>query len=339
MKWQLLNTTALVRKPADEGGAGGDAGKGADASGEAQGGAGGETGEGGDGGDQGAGKRGSLLDYAPKGKLGQGGKGEGGDWQIPKGIELAEHLVGVDAESTLAKLAPAYNNLRRELSTRKKDEGQLEGEVPADLDGYTFEGDVENDPVLKDLTSEASKPIVDAWRAAAKEVGIPNKAFASFMQAGLKNMMDNGMTITGDPEKSAQINGEAEMAALEKAVGKAGADQMLRQIDTYAQKLATMGILQTKEQVEEFGQMVGTAEAMQIMNRIIVEMHGEKPIPRGDAIEGAPTTAEAYEQHSRAMAMPQGQDRDDAIAAAERALEKALAGSASTPGQVRSRIM
>lgn len=340
MKWQLLNTTALVRKPADETGSGGEGGEGGEGGAPGEGG-GGDAGEGGNAGDPGAGdggRKGSLLDYAPKGKQAEGGEG-GEEWKLPDGVDIPEHLVGTDAETTLAKIATAYRGARQELSTRGKADGVLEGEVPKDLDGYTFEGDTENDPILKDLTSEESKPIVDAWRAAAKEVGIPNTAFAKFMQMGMKNMTESGLTLTGDPEQAAQINGEAEMEALEKAVGKAGADQMLRQIDTYAQKLAEVGILTSKEDVQEFGQMVGTAKSMQLMNRIIVEMHGEKPIPRGDAVDGAPTLAEAYEQQNRALSMPKGADRDDAIAAADKALEKAMAGKSSTTGQLRSRVL
>ena len=100
MKWQLLNTTALVRKPADETGSGGEGGEGGEGGAPGEGG-GGDAGEGGNAGDPGAGdggRKGSLLDYAPKGKQAEGGEG-GEEWKLPDGVDIPEHLVGTDAET------------------------------------------------------------------------------------------------------------------------------------------------------------------------------------------------------------------------------------------------
>lgn len=327
MKW---NSSLLCRSPADEAGAG-----------EAE--AATETTEtpAGEGepapAPEPAGKS-SILDFAPK----DGDKAKDGDaaaWKLPDGMEIPEHLVGLSAEDTLKKLSNAYKGARTELSTRKKDDGILEGAVPKDIDGYQFTGDLENDPVLKDLTSEESKPIVDEWRKAAMEVGIPDAAFAAFMHKGMANMSAAGFAPAfGDAAEAQRIQGEAEMAALVTELGKSGADQTLRQLDTFAQKLANNGILTDKSDVQEFGQMVGTAKAARIMQRIISAEFGEKAIPMGDGVEGAPTLEEAYEQHNAAMSMPRGADRDEAMRRAEARLSQAMAGG-STSGQLRSRVL
>lgn len=292
-----------------------------------------------EGGDAGTPPKGSsILDYAPKGDAKEGGDG---DWKLPDGLEVPDHLLGTSAEETLKKLSTAYKGARQELSTRKREDGVLEGEVPKDLDGYTFdtiEGDPEKDPILADLTSEESKPIVDAWRKAALEVGIPNAAFAKFMHAGIAKMQEGGLNIALNGEEAAKINGEAEMEALTKDLGKDGADMALRQLDTFAQKLANNGILNSQEDVQEFGQMVGTAKAAQIMQRIITAEFGERAIPRADGVAGAPTLAEAYEMQERALKIENSTERQEAVARAEEQIQKAMRGG-STPGQVRSRVL
>lgn len=278
----------------------------------------------------------SILDFAPKGEAAEG---EGGEkWALPEGLDVPDHLLGTSAEDTLKKLSTAYKGARQELSTRKRADGVLEGEVPKDIEGYTFEGDAEKDPILKDLTSEESKPIVDAWRAAALEVGIPNAAFAKFMQTGIAKMQEGGLQLSADPEESARINGEAEMESLTQMLGKDGADMALRQLDTFAQKLANNGILSSKDDVAEFGQMVGTARAAQIMQRIITAEFGERAIPPGDAIDGAPTIEEAYEMQRQANSIKDMSERQEAVARADAALAKAMR-KGSIPGQVRSRVL
>ncbi|AGH15987.1 hypothetical protein DVVG_00001, partial [Dunaliella viridis virus SI2] len=265
-----------------------------------------------------------------------------GDWKLPEGLELPDHLVGASAEDTLSKVAKAYSGARAELSTRvKPGEGQLEGTVPKEFGGYeiTGTGEEADEQVTAELNSEASKPIVDEWRKAALEVGMPDAAFAKFMKTGMANMAAAGYALSGDPEKQAEINGEAEMEALTAEVGQAGADQMLRQMDTYAQKLAKNGVLKSQEDVQEFSQMVGTAKAIQIMQRILVAEFGEKPIPPGEGVEGAMTLDEAYALHAEAMGMQPSSERDDKITRAEREIAKAMTGQASTTGKVRSRVL
>ncbi len=279
----------------------------------------------------------SILDYAPKGAAPKPGE-QGEAWKLPDGLEVPAHLLGSSAEDTLKKLSTAYKGARQELSTRKREDGVLEGEVPKDIDGYTFEGDLEKDPILKDLASEESKPIVDAWRKAALECGIPNAAFAKFMHAGITKMQEGGVVLNLNSDEAAKINGEAELEALEKELGKAGAEENLRQLDTFAQKLAEKGILRDKADVSEYGQMVGTARAAQIMQRIIAVEFGERAIPPADPLAGAPTLEEAYEAQRMALAMPHSGDREGAVKRSEEMIARAMRES-STPGQVRSRVL
>lgn len=285
--------------------------------------------------DSGPGQKSTLLDFAPKGDNAKPGDAA---WKLPDGLEVPDHLLGTSAEETLRKLSTAYKGARAELSTRKREDGVLDGAVPKDIDGYKFEGDLEKDPILKDLASEESKPIVDAWRKAALEVGIPDAAFAKFMHTGIAKMQEAGLQVGLNPEQAMQINGEAEMEGLVQALGKAGADMALRQLDSFAQKLAERKILSSKEDVAEFGQMVGTARAAQIMQRIITAEFGEQAIPPGDPIEGGVTIEEAYQMQREALSISDATTRQEAVERADAALAKALA-QGSTPGQVRSRVL
>ena len=342
-----MNTRAWLRflpvfAPAGEEGSGGAGeGAGGDGGGAGAGGDGGQSPGGGEGSGEGEGgaPRSSIMDFAPKG--GDKGAGEGDDWKLPDGLEVPDHLVGTSAEDTLGKLATAYKGARQELSTRvKPGEGQLEGTVPKEFSGYEITGDGEtDDEIANELNTEASKPIVDQWRKAALEVGMPDAAFAKFMKLGMGNMIEAGYAMTGTPEEQAQINGEAEMEALTKEVGQAGADQMLAQMNNFAQRLATNGILQNQADVDEFGQMIGTSRAIQIMQRIIVGEFGEKPIPKAEGVEGALTVEEAYQLQNEAMALPAGAEKEEKLARAEKELRKALASGGSTPGQIRSRVL
>lgn len=283
----------------------------------------------------GAPARSSIMDFATK--------GEGGEpWQVPDGMEVPSHLVGSTAEDTLSKVMTAYKGARQELGSRKKADGTLEGTLPSEIDGYTFdsiEADPENDPVLADLTSEESRKYVDPARQAALEVGIPDAAFAKFMHAYASKLGENGIQINSDPEKQAEINGEAEFEGLVGALGQNGADLALRQMDNFQQKLQANGILATSEDNAEFLQMIGTAKATQIMQKILVAEFGEQAIPPADPMQGAPTQEEAYAAHRAAMQMQPGSDRDDAMANAEAMLEKAMSGQVSTRGTIRSKVM
>ena len=325
-------TRSPVWAPADDAG-GGDGGDDAGAAAVAAAAEGGDK-SGGEGG------KSSILDFARKGGDADP-DGDGDAWKLPDGLEVAEHLVGTSAEDTISKLAVAYKGMRTDLATRKKADGVLEGDVPKDIEGYKFTGEAENNPILDDLNSEASKPIVDAWRAAALETGIPDAAFSQFMQLGIAKMAEGGnvLNLGQTPDQATQIAGEAEYANLVEVLGQAGADQAVRQIDTYAVGIAERGILQNQAEVDEFGQMVGTSLGLQIMQRIIVEEFGEKPIPRGDGGEGTVTLDEAYAQHAAAMAMDPGSSgRESAITSAEAAIAKAMR-QGSTQGQITSKIL
>lgn len=298
---------------------------------------GGASPEGDSGGTAAGGSPSSIMDFKPQGDAPKDGEA----WKAPEGMEIPEHMVGSTAEDTLSKVLKAYTGARQELSTRQRDAGVLEGTVPKAADGYTFDSlevDPEKDAVLKDLTSEESKPIIDAGRKVAHQLGIPDKAFASFMYEYSKELQAQGLSFETDPESSAQIRGEAEMEDLVAAYGKNGADQMLRQIDTYAQKLAANGILQSQQDVDEFSQMIGTKRGLEIFHKILTVEFGEQAIPPGDPVEGDVTLEQAYAMKNEAMQMRRGADRDEAMQRAEAALSKALKSSSST-GAVRSRVL
>lgn len=338
MKWQLLNTTALCRAPAD-GQGGGDGGDGGEPGGMGEGEATGQDPGAGDAGQSQDGRT-NLLDFAPKGES-NAGKDGGEAWKMPDGLDIPEHLRGDSAEATLEKLNKAYKGARQQLSTRAPAEGTLAGSIPDTIEGYTFdavEGDPTKDAVLADLTSEASKAYIDPAREVAKELGLPDATFAKFMHGYVTKLNEAGLNVSVNPEEAQQARGEAEMAALTERLGQQGADLALRQIDTFAQKLAANGILGDQDDVREFAEMVGTAKGLEIMQRIIVAEFGEQAIPRGDAVDGAPTLEEAYATHAAALSMPPGSSREEAVAAAERRLEKAMQ-QGSTQGAIRSRVL
>lgn len=276
----------------------------------------------------------SIMDFAPKGDAPKPGE----EWKLPDGIEIPDHLRGTSAEDTLSKLSKAYAGARAELSKGGQKPSEEIGEIPDDPEKYEITGEDPDDPIFKDLTSEESKPIVDAWRAAAKEAGLGTKQFDAFMKMGMKNMVEGGLQIETDPEKAAQVNGEAEMKALEEQLGKSGADLALRQLDSFAVKLANKGILSNQEDVNEFSQMVGTARAAQIMQRIIVGEFGEQAIPPGDGVDGVPTLEEAYAAKDAALRMPPGSERDHAIQMAEQKLSRVMK-EGSTTGSIRSKVL
>lgn len=303
------------------------------------------SGEGGSDGD-GSSAGSSLLDFAPKGGEGEGSGGQEGDggeaWKLPDGIEVPEHLLGANAEETLRKVSAAYKGARQEISTKKKEDGVLEGDVPGKIDGYTFDAvgtDPKSDAVLADLMSEESQQYLDPAREAALDLGIPDATFAKFMHTYVSKLNEAGIAISGDPAAMAQVSGEAEMEQLTSDLGAAGADLALRQVDTYAVKLAENGILQSQDDVNEFAQMVGTAKGLQIFQRILVAEFGEQAIPPGDGVEGAMTPDEAHQKLSEALRLPVGPDREAAIHRAEANLEKANANYSSTRGSVRSRVL
>jgi hypothetical protein len=334
--WKMWLRHAPVWAPADEG-ASGDAGAG-------EGGDGGEGDKGADDGGKGAegeggSKPSSILDFATKAKDGDKGEGKAGDWKLPDGLELPEHLVGTSPDETLAKLAKAYQGARRELSTKGKGESKLEGAVPESPDGYVFKPVDKDDKIAAELNSEASKPYVDAFRKAAHKLGLPDQAFAQLMREGLAGIAEGGMPIGVSGEEAAKISGEAEMAALTKEVGAAEASTIVNTIGVYADKLAARGVLKDEADVREFSEMVGTARAARIFHRILTGEMGEKPIPVADGADGTVTPTEAYAKHAAASRMPAGAEKDAAMAEASRLMQKAFGNSPQPTGSIRSGVL
>lgn len=332
--WKFWLRHNLVRAPADEGGSGG--GEGEAAGGEGDAGEGTDGNAGGEGEDTGGS---SILDFAT-GKDGQGeGDTDGGEWKLPDGMELPEHLVGDSADDTLAKVAKAYSGARRELSQRSKDSGQLEGQVPESPDGYEITADGEDDKIAAELNSEASKPIVDSFRKAAHELGIPDKAFNDFMRKGMAGLEEAGIPIGVSNEEAAQISGEAELATLTETYGKQEAGTMINTISTYGEKLAARGVLKDESDIQEFSQMVGTAKAAAIFHRILTGELGEKPIPPADGMDGSVSPQEAQSAYAQASSMKPGAEKDAAMAEAQRKMEKAYGTQPAQTGSVRSSVL
>ncbi len=335
MKWMLLNTTALCRKPEDEG-ASSSGGEGSDSGGDNAGQDGGDnSGEGGESNSS------SILDFASKsGGEGESKDGEAGEWKLPDGMELPDHLVGTDASQTLEKVAKAYSGARRELSQRGKAEGVLEGVVPDKPDGYEFEDtgtDDKPDVIFAELTSETSKPIVDAFKAAAQKNGIPDKAFAAFMRDGMAGVAEAGIPLGQSNEEAAKVSGEAEFEALTKEVGVKEAGTMINTIDTYKNKLVERGVLQSDDEQAEFDQMMGTAMASRIFYRIMTGEFGEAPIPPADGADGSVSPEEAQASYAAASKMPEGAEKNAAMAAAQEKMTKAF--GTNNAGSVRSSIL
>jgi hypothetical protein len=326
----------MLHAPSDTAGAGGQGNPGGDGAATPDPGQGGDAQPPGDG--EGAGatppsKPGSMLDFRSKEKPGEGEAGEA--WQLPEGLDVPEHLRGASAEDTLEKLVKAYNGAREKIAKGETGEAP---KVPDSVDAYVFtQPEDPEDPVYKDLTSEASKPIVDNWREAAKEAGLSTEQFDKFLRTGMSKMFEQGLAVAS-PQEQADINAEQEWQALVKEVGQQGANTIAHQMTTYGQQLEKRGIIQDDADATEWLQMVGTARGARLMSRILSVEFGEKAIPPADAVDGAPTQEEAYAAHREAMSLPKGSDRDEAIQRAEEMLKKAL-NQNSTPGQIRSRVL
>ena len=327
---KITDLLSMYRQPlweaAGEGGGGGDAGDGGDA-GAGEGGEGG--GEGGEGGDKG----GSILDLASGDKGGEGGKeGEEGDYKAPDTIP--EHMRGKDADETLANVMKAYKGARTSLSEGK---GKLEGDVPENIDGYTFEADGDDDKLAEEMNSEASKPVVDAFKKAALDIGIPNKAFAAFMRAGLSNAAEAGVPVGLSQEEAVEISASAEMERMVELMGdQKSASTVVNTVDNYGNKLIENGVM-AKEDLATFKDMCGTADCSRLFYQIMTAEFGEKAIPLVDGGDASVTSTDAYALHAQASAMPEGAERTAAMAEANKAMTKAF-GNNNT-GSVRSSVL
>lgn len=341
--WKFWQYHGPVFQVANEGAAGvqgteqASPGAGAGSSGEAEAGTGGTASEktGGQTPIEG-GRKSSILDFATGENKGEPEGGEA--WKLPDGLDIPAHLVGVSAEDTLAKMNKAYSGLRTTLAKGGKIEG-LEGSVPESADGYKFEPTGDDDKIAAELNSEASKPIVDAFKAAAHKLGIPDAAFSQLMRDGLAGAAEAGIPLGVSNEEAAAISGEAEMATLSKEVGAAEAGVIINTIKTYGEKLVQRGVLSDEADVEEFSQMMGTARASRIFHRILTGELGERPIPPADGADGSITKEEAYAAHASAMKMPAGAERDNALIQAQAKMVKAFGNSTPVGGSVKSNVL
>jgi len=278
---------------------------------------------------------GSILDLAKPDDDKPDPDAEPGDYKAPDFV--AEHLRGKDADETLEKIHTAYKGARDKLA---KGTGALEGEVPDAADAYSFSDqgtEEEPDKVFAELSSEASKPLVDMAKAAAHKMGIPDKAFEGFMREFVQAGGEAGIPFGLSDEEAEEISAEAEMEKLTEITGSgAEASTMVNTVMTYAQKMVDRGVM-TKEQIGEFKVMVGTAESVQIFYNMLVGEMGERPIPPGDPDTGTVTPQEAYAMHEAAAKMPDGAEKDQAMAEANKAMNKAYGQNPT--GSVPSNVL
>jgi hypothetical protein len=278
---------------------------------------------------------GSIMDFAKPSSGDKSGEPSGEPWALPEGLDLPDHLVGDSAEDTLRKLSKAYEGARRDIAQKGK--GQPQGEAPGSPEEYVIEATGEDDKIAAELNSEASKPIVDAFRAAAHAQGMSKEAFTSFMREGLSKVAEAGIPIGVSDQEAAGISGEAEYSALVQEVGKKEADTMLSGIENYIAQAQQRAILRDEDDVAEFRQMVGTARGAQIWQRIRQVELGEQPIPPAVGAQGQPDQEEAYVMYSRALAMPEGAERDAAVQAAKAALNAAYGDAKGSA--VKSKVL
>lgn len=257
---------------------------------------------------------------------------ETGDYKAPDTIP--EHMRGKDADETLAKVMKAYTGARETIS---KGTGKLEGGVPENIDGYTFESEGDDDKLAAEMNSEESKPVVDAFKKAALDVGIPDKAFAAFMRQGLANAAEAGVPVGLSDEQAVQISADAEMERMVELMGdQTSANTVVNTVDNYATKLIDNGVM-AKEDMATFKDMCGTADCSRLFYQIMTAEFGEKAIPLTDPDSGKLTSTDAYALHAKASSMPEGAEKVAALQDANAAMQKTF-GDQKT-GSVRSSVL
>ena len=277
----------------------------------------------------------SILDFGTKQEAGEKEAAKGDEWKAPEG--LPDHLRGADAGDTLAKVLTAYNGARKELSQRKPGASSLDGAVPESPDGYVFEATGDDDKIAAELNSEESKPIVDAFKAAAHKLGIPDKAFAALMREGLAGVDAAGIPIGASNEDAQRISGEAELQKLSTMAGGAKeAGTIVNTLSGYGEKLVQRGII-SKEDLGEFRVMAGTAESAMLFYRIITGELGEKPMPLGDGMDASVTPTAAYAAYSAAQRLPEGAERAEGMRRAQEQMQKAFGNDPG--GAIRSSVL
>jgi len=279
-----------------------------------------------------------LLDFADKKKDGDAADPDPDPkkWEPPANLKLPEHLVGDSADSTIEKLGKAYMGARNQLAQRKTPAG-LEGTVPDKPEGYEIAEEGEDDHIARELNSEATKPILDAFRKSAIELNIPDKTFSALMKGGLANLDAEGIIDAGLSDEEAQrISGEAELEILAEQVGAQQAKDIVNQVGSWVGKLKDRGIVQTDEEMAEAQSMFGTATAARIMQRVLVAEFGERPIPVAEGLEGSSSPAEALAEYHKALSLKPGPERDAALEAATAGMQKTFGKreAGSVPSQL-----
>ena len=292
----------------------------------------GDDNKGGDGG-EGDGKSGILdLAQGDKGKADGDGDGEGDGYKAPDTIP--EHMRGKDADETLSNVMKAYKGARLAVSEGK---GKLEGSVPDSLEGYTFESEGDDDTLAAEMNSEESKPVVDAFKKAALDLGIPDKAFAAFMRAGLTNAAEAGVPVGLSQEEATSISADAEMERMVELMGdQTAAQTVVNTVGLYGNKLIENGVI-SKEDIGTFNDMCGTADCSRLFYQIMQAEFGEKAIPLADGSDSRVTSTDAYAMHAKASAMPEGSEKTAAMADANKAMTKAFGNEQG--GSVRSGVL
>lgn len=272
----------------------------------------------------------SILDMASGEKPEQQ---EGEAWTPPE--DVPEHLRGETPDDTIKKLMTAYQGARRDISQGRKP--ATDGTVPDSPDGYEIAVEGDDDKIGAELTSEASKPIVDAFRAAAHKQGLTAEQFQAFMRDGMSQVAEQGFPIGASDDEAQQISAEAEMEKLtEIAGGQQQANTIINTVGTYAEKLVNNGVI-TQDDLAEFRQMAGTAESAQLFYRIITSELGEKPIPMPAAGEGSVSATDAYASYEAAMRIEDPAQREAAMADAQSKMQRAFGGKQA--GSVRSNVL
>lgn len=257
--------------------------------------------------------------------------GEPPKWEAPK--DLPDHLKADTAEEALAKVLKAYQGARAEISKG----GAIKGTVPETADGYAIKSTGDDDAVAKEWASEASKPLVDAFQAAALEMKLPAEAFQDLMRRGLTKLQEAGIPVGMTDEEQLELSADLEHETLRKMVSDPReADVIVLTVDGYRQKLVDGGLI-NEDESEEFRVMCGSAASAMLFYKILTTKLGEKPLPLPDPNAPNATVEEAYNAKAEASKIKDPTERAAAIARADAMMVKAVGTEAA--GSIRSNVL
>lgn len=280
-----------------------------------------------DGGDKGGSE--SLLDGAKSTLQGGAGAGEGedksggtegqsGDGEAYKPDGIAENLIGKTDRETIDLMAKSVKGF-----LAKNSEAGRSGTVPDKPDGYAFEASGDDDTEHELLQNEALQPVIGHARAAAHAAEIPTEQFEKFMRHYASNGL-NPADFMSD-EDAIKVSAAAEREALDAMTGDPAVSQGIMDfVLGKAEHFQSAGVM-TAEDMAEYRVMVGTAEGMAVMHKIIGGLTGEKSVPIGAGEQGgAMSKASAQASMSEALAMKPGPAREQAIKEADAQIVKAF---------------